>query len=196
MMAVEQFSFPIQQEKPFIGLRLLGVIGMIGAPALLLEILLQVRDQRMIGLLSLIYVSGWISSAIGLRRLKASGESAWSRAVFAVQMAGLLLALAWALQEIVRVEPGRMSALFTVADAAWPLSHVFMLVIAGFVIKARAWRGWRRVAPILCGLALPTFFCVAPLAGKTVGGALFGLMTTAGFMLLGYAVLTGRVDRR
>jgi hypothetical protein len=65
-----------------------------------------------------------------------------------------------------------------------------MLIMAGFVLRAGIWQGWRRFPPFLCGLA-PHAFIVANIFGvKDIGIILFQVMTTVGFVSLGYAVRT------
>jgi hypothetical protein len=101
---------------------------------------------------------------------------------------GLLLAGLWALQEIIHLNYIDGGAVFNICDAAWPLSHLFMLVIGVFVLRAGIWRGWRRFPPFVCGLALPAFIAASAFGVKEVGIILFSVMTTIGFLILGYAV--------
>jgi hypothetical protein len=171
---------------------------MIGAPFLCLEFILvglaldgSKPLNQLVGVLELIYLGGWLASAAGLRQLRVTGEGAVGRVIFIIQRIGLTLAALFTIQGIVQTNPDTNSVFFKVTDAAWPLSHLFMLVVGAFVLKARVWRGWRKVTPILCGLALPALFAANAIFGSKVGGVVFGLSTTATFMLLGYAVRTG-----
>jgi hypothetical protein len=198
-MITEEARTLDESEKTFPSTRLLGTLGMIGAPMMLLEGLYRSathlrnnHNDYVVGAMSLLYIIGWASSSLGMRRLRVTGDSAASRAAFAVQMAGLLLAGVWALREVVKPSSDINSTLFKVTDAAWPLSHIFMLVIGGLVLKADVWRGWRRLAPFLCGLALPTFFAASTVVRRESAGALFGIFTALGFMLQGYAVRKNR----
>lgn len=177
--------------------RLLGTIGMLCAPMLMLESLYRMawrvpdnQNNRLVGLLGTIYVAGWIASAVGMRRLRVTGRSLWSRLVFVVQMAGLVLAGLWAVQEILRPGSVNDSLFYMVIDASWPLSHLFMLVVGIFVFKAGVWRGWRRAAPFVCGLALPLFFAISAAGARTLGLIIFPATVAIGFIMLGYAVRT------
>jgi len=107
-MAAEEINIPLHRQETFFSLRLLGTCGMLGAPMMLLEGLYRhlahVGDNQInqfVGVLGFIYIGGWVCSSIGMRRLRVTGNSIWSAAVFTVQMAGLLLAGLWSIQEIV-----------------------------------------------------------------------------------------------
>lgn len=178
--------------------RLLGTVGMIGGPALLLEGiyrkiagLTNERDDRVVALLSVIYIAGWAASAVGMRRLRATGRSFWSAAIFYVQMFGLAMAGFWAVALLIGLDAQQGSTIYALTDPFWPLSHLFMLVVGLAVVKTWVWRGWRRVPPFLCGLALPLFFLTKPL-GLDEGVFAFLLMTAIGFTGLGYAVRSSR----
>ena len=175
--------------------RSLGTLGLLAAPALALEGPLQrlaaTADGRdvVMGLCSLAYVAGWAASVVGLRRLRATGEGRGARAVFGLQLAGLALAAVWAAWYV--VAPGaERSGLLRVADAAWPLSHVFMLVVFGMIVRAGRLRGWQRYPALACGLALPAVVVLRGLGAPAVAGMAFPLLTTLGFALLGVAVRT------
>ncbi|HEV7860573.1 MAG TPA: hypothetical protein VGO91_18285 [Pyrinomonadaceae bacterium] len=198
-MAVEEINIPFHRQGTFLSLRLLGACGMIGAPMMLVEGLYRYlahmadnQNNQIDGVLGLIYIGGWMCSAIGMRRLRVTGSGIWGMSVSAVQMVGLLLAGLWSMQEIVHFNALAGSELFSITDAAWPLSHLFMLVVGGFVLGAGVWHGWRRVPAFLCGLALLAFFIASAVGVREVGLVLFPVMTMIGFMSLGYAVRTSR----
>jgi hypothetical protein len=177
--------------------RLLGTIGMLCAPMLLLESLYRIAAQlpdnqnnRLVGVLGTLYIAGWMASTVGMRRLRVTGRGFWSRLVFVIQMAGLMLALLWSVQEIFRSGTAIDNTIYAVIDMSWPLSHLFMLVVGAFVIKAGVWRGWRMIAPFLCGLALPLFFAASAAGARTFGLVIFPATVTIGFIMLGYAVRT------
>ena len=73
-------------RAPF-NLRLLGTIGMIAAPMLMMETLYRMaahipdeQNNRLVGVLGTIYITGWMASAIGMRRLRVTGKSlSWLR---------------------------------------------------------------------------------------------------------------------
>jgi hypothetical protein len=64
-----------------------------------------------------------------------------------------------------------------------------MLVVGVLVRKAGVWRGWRLLAPFICGLALPLFILARLLGLESVYP--FFIMTAVGFTLLGLAVRDG-----
>lgn len=196
-MSVNQMSINAQSQRLSGNHRLLGTLGMIGAPFLCLEFILVGLTldgskplNQLVGALELVYLGGWLASAAGLRQLRVTGEGAAARVIFIIQRIGLTLAALFTIQGIVQTNPDTTSIFFKVTDAAWPLSHLFMLVVGAFVLKAGVWRGWRRFTPIWCGLALPALFATNALFGSKAGGIVFGLGTTAAFMSLGYAVRT------
>ncbi len=169
---------------------LLGTIGVVCAPMLFLSGFLYTLGDGAAALiasvLGMLYLVGWAASAAGMRQLKVAGRL--SGAVFAVQLVGLSLAFIFNVLEVAHANPDTL--LFRVTDLAWPVSHLFMLVVGALVLGARVWRGWRSWTPILCGLTLPVFFGARPVLGGEVGGLIFGVLTAVTFALLGYAVRT------
>ena len=167
---------------------------MLGAPMLFLSGLLYTLGDGPAALaasvLGMLYLIGWAASATGMRQLRVTGAGALGKTVFIVQLIGLSLALVFNVLEIARANQDTL--LFRVTDLAWPVSHIFMLVVGTLVLATRVWRGWRSWTPILCGLALPLFFAARPLLGGEVGGFIFGFLTMVTFMLLGYAVRTSK----
>ncbi len=190
-MVTERIELPAARNTSLTP-RLLGTIGMIGAPMLFLSgLLYNLGDSPaalMASVLGMLYLVGWGASAAGMRRLRVTGAGALGKTIFVVQLIGLSLALIFNALEIARANPD--TVFFRVTDLAWPVSHVFMLVVGAIVLATRVWRGWRSATPILCGLALPIFFAARPLLGGEVGGFIFGFLTMVTFMLLGYAVRT------
>jgi hypothetical protein len=184
--------------RPTFGPRLLGTLGMISAPMMaavgIYHYFGQVplgQSTQAEGVLGIIYIAGWMCTAAGMRWLGVTGTGTASTAAFLMQMVGLALAAAFSLQEIFRFGFLEGSTLSNVTDAAWPLSHLFMLAIGGLVVRAGIWKGWRRLAPFVCGLALPTFFISMAVGVPAAGFVLFPVLTAIGFSMLGYAVRTG-----
>lgn len=193
-MAAEQINLPLSKQGAFLSARLLGTLGMIASPMLFAEGMFYTfgygdsPNARFIPLLGIIYVTGWAFSLTGMRQLRATGNGTLPKAVFILQLLGLSLAFLFNVQEMTGANPD--SLFFRITDIAWPASHVFMLVVGVLVLRAKVWCGWRSATPFLCGLALPTFFAASALIGRGVAGFLFGILTAAAFMLLGYAVRT------
>ncbi|HKQ52293.1 MAG TPA: hypothetical protein VJT74_08000 [Pyrinomonadaceae bacterium] len=188
-MVTERIELPATQNS-YLTPRLLGTVGMVCAPMLFVSGFLYALGDGTAALaasaLGMLYLVGWAASAAGMRQLRVAGRL--SGAVFAVQLVGLSLALVFNVLEMAGANPDTL--FFRVTDMAWPVSHLFMLVVGALVLTARVWRGWRSWTPWLCGLALPVFFGARPLLGGEVGGFIFGVLTAIAFTLLGYAVRT------
>jgi hypothetical protein len=167
---------------------------MLASPMMLVEMRLfdfkQHGSNRVIGVLGVIYIFGWVCSAVGMRRSRVTGDNSLSKGVFVLQLLGLLLAFLWSLQEIIYSGIDKGGVFYRVTDAAWPLGHLLMLVIGILTLRAGVWEGRRRFAPLLVGLALPVAIAAALLAGEAGMGITFAVMTTAGFFTLGYSVRT------
>jgi hypothetical protein len=193
-MSINDLVVPAPRKDVLVTNRSLGTLGMLASPMMLAEMLIfgfrQHGSNRVIGVLGVIYIVGWICSAVGMRRSRVTGDNALSKGVFALQLLGLLLALLWSLQEIIYSGSDTSGVFHRVTDAAWPLSHLLMLPVGILTLRAGVWEGWRRFAPLLVGLALPVAIAAALVAGQAGMGIAFAGMTTAGFLALGYAVRT------
>ena len=191
-MSINPLALPAPRKDVFISNHFLGTLGMLAGPMMLAEVLIfgftQHGSNRVIGVLGVIYTVGWVCSAVGMRRSRVAGDNALSKGTYVVQLAGLLLAFLWSLQEITYSGIDKGGVFYGVTDAAWPLSHLFMLVIGILTLRAGVWKGWRKFAPLMVGLALPVAMAAALVAGKSAMGIAFGVMTTAGFFTLGYSV--------
>jgi uncharacterized membrane protein YhdT len=194
-MSVKDLVLPAARRDVLVTNRLLGSLGMLAAPMMLAEMKIfgfkQHGSNRVIGVLGMIYVSGWMCTAVGMRRRSATGACPLNKGVFAIQIVGLLLALSWSLQQIIYPDISMSGIFFRVTDAAWPLSHLLMVVVGVLTLRAGVWTGWRRFAPFLVGLALPAGIAAASVAGESAMGITFAALTTIGFLALGYAVRTG-----
>ena len=171
--------------------RTLGIIAMICAPALLLEgLLLRGEEDALItGIASMVFMAGWICSNIGMWRMRATGTSRWGRTVLLVQLVGLVLAFMFGFFEATGLL-GRDDLAFNVMDIAWPLSMAWMLVVGITAAVAGRMPGWRRVAPLLCGLWLPLGIPLQSVLGEQTGSIMFGVSAVL-WLLLGYAVRGG-----
>ena len=171
--------------------RLLGIIAMICAPALLIEqLLLQGREAALItGIASMVFMAGWICANTAMRRMRVTGTSKWGRAVLLVQLVGLVLAFVFGFFEATGLL-GRESIIFDITDAAWPLSMLWMVVVGVSVIVANRLSGWQRFVPLLCPFWLPITVIASVALGDTVGGVIgFGVAAVL-WILLGYAVFS------
>jgi hypothetical protein len=167
----------------------LGLVGMLGAPAMLSLTWSQpAKTDLVANLLMLAYLGAWACSAVGVRRLRATGRGRGAGVLFAIQLCALALAAC----QLVQDQSGRRplgDGFYLASDIAWPFSHVFMLVIFAAVWRARVWTGWRRWTPLACGLVLPLMFAAAA-AGVPNPRVVFGVGTAMSFFALGLAVRT------
>lgn len=163
---------------------------MVCAPALLIGALLTfgVPNAQIDGIMSTVFMAGWICSNIGMQRMQATGTGGWGRAVLLIQLTGLVLAFLFGFFETTEILDEN-NLIFIVTDASWPLSMVWMLVVGVTVIVAKRLCGWWRFVPLLCPFWLPISVVFSLLFGGTVG-LIFGFGLTAIFwVLLGYVVM-------
>lgn len=173
--------------------RILGIIAMICAPALLVEGLLRQGEENALitGVASMIFMAGWICSNTGMRQMQATGTGGWGRAVLLIQLVGLVLAFMFGFFEATGLL-GRESIIFNVTDVAWPLSMLWMLVVGITVIRANRLSGWQRFVPLLCPFWLLIAILGSMALGDMAGGLLgFGYAAVL-WVLLGYIVFESR----
>jgi hypothetical protein len=176
------------------GNRLLGAVGLLTSPMLLVQAALSgfntAPSSRLNALLGLAFLVGWACSVIGLRQLRATGRGLVASVLWSVQLVGLGLAALQQIQDFVYTSASPQTAFYAACDAAWPLSAVFMLVVGAFTTAARVLTSWRRWTPSLCGLAVPLLIMVRGTAGQQEGIWVFGIYTWVTWALLGIAVRT------
>lgn len=170
----------------------LALVGLLCSPAFLVAWFLGGFDNpnppRPIVLCQLLFLVGWFCSILAMLRLSATGQGS-ARYLLWVQLGGISLASTQELQDLLLPAPERAGILYRAGDAAWPLSVLFMLVVGIATARAGVFKGWRRFAPIFCGLALPLSLITAALAGRQAMGPAFGVMTTAAWGALAWAVM-------
>jgi len=195
-MSVNEMNLPVHQENFAVGNRVLGLLGMIGAPMLLIFFMFgntdagaakTLKDQIMC-LTGVFYMGFWMMSAVGMRRLRATGDGFGSKIVFIIQITLLGFALLFSVMEVFGYSYNNGGLLFAIADAAYPLSHLFMLVVGTLVLRAKVWNGLAKFAPFIVGFALPIFFALLPIAGMQIAGFACGALMAAGLMTIGYTV--------
>ncbi|MGZ8412059.1 MAG: hypothetical protein ACXW05_04950 [Gemmatirosa sp.] len=177
--------------------RVLGVVGLLASPAFFLQWLATEgvpKNDTTATLIGLGYLLGFACSAVGLRRLRVTGRGRGAAALFAIQCVGLLLAAGQQVQDLMGTRP-LGDAAYLATDVAWPLSHVFMLVVGVAVLRAGVWRGWRRWTPLACGLVLPLSFLPAAIWGHAAMGVVFCPGTALAFGALGLAIATAPETR-
>lgn len=171
--------------------RILGSIGMAGAPFLLIDTVSNgyfvYSHSSLSGLYNLIYITAWICSIVGLWRSGAFGNSKGGRWLYFIQLFFLCMANAWNTYEI--VQPGAGTPLYFVLDACWPLSNICMLATGITLLLARRLPGWKRFMPLLVGLWLPFGFLLWAMFSRTPAVLLaVNIYSAATWFLLGLAV--------
>jgi hypothetical protein len=199
-MAVDNITFSGRTDSAPASPRLfqtLGIIGMIGAPMMLVDSLYRLithlpgeQSNPLTGTIGLFYLISWICTAFGMRRLRVTGNGMASGVVFAIQIIGLCLAFVFNTFEVTRTSPPSESLVFQVTDMAWPLSHIFMLVVGGMVVRAKVWQGWQAVASFVPPLGLLIFLIGAAFGLREALLWTFPVFTAAGFLILANAVRT------
>lgn len=170
----------------------LGVIALLGAPSMALGIWLEqqyatLADTWWGGAWGIVYITTWMGSIVALNRLSAAGTSRFGRMLPLVMLGTMSVANLsnlWLL-----VAPSYKPTLYWVLDMCWPLSHVLMLVYGIPVAWAGRLRGWKRYAPLLCGLWLPVALSaklLLPLGWNLAVGNVYNAVAWA---LLALAVL-------
>ena len=197
--APREQGYGIPARRPDRLVSALGLVGLLCSPAFLVALALGGFDNpsppRSVLLAQLSFLVGWLCSIVGLSRPSAAGRGR-GRFILRVQMAGIMLATTQELQDLLLSAPNHAGALYRVADAAWPLSVLFMIVTGVAVSRAGVITGWRRLTPVFCGLALPVSMLVAALAGNQAMGPAFATATTIAWAALAYAVITSARTRR
>lgn len=200
-MAVNEMNLPVVRERVLRFDRLLGLAAIICAPTLLLQFFFggetgdsnSANSNPLIALLGVLYIGGWICGAIGLFQNKVYGATKSAKIVFIAQMVFLALALMFSIQETLGVSYENGGSLFFgICDAGYPLSHLFMIVVGIFVLRAKVWTNWTRFAPFLVGAALPLTLALMPFLGMGVGVFSFAGLTTLGLGAIGYSVFFAR----
>jgi hypothetical protein len=194
-MSVNEMNITLGREDFSIGSRLLGSLAMLGAPMLFIFIMFGNTDdgaaktaaERVLSMTGVVYMCGWICGAIGMRRLRATGDGFGAKILFVLQIALLICGAIYSVMETAGYNQQNGGLIFAVADAGWPLSHLLMLVVGIFVLRAKVWQGWPGYAPFLVGIALPLTLAVM---GKypQIGGCFFGSMTALGLGVIGWTI--------
>jgi len=149
--------------------RILGCIGMAGAPFLLIDTVSNgfyvYSHSSLSGLYNLIYITAWICSIAGLWRAGAFGISKAGRWMYSIQLFFLAMANAWNIYEL--IQPGAGTPLYYVLDTCWPLSNICMLATGFTLLRAGRLPGWKRFVPLFVGLWLPIGFLLWAIFSRT-----------------------------
>ena len=171
--------------------RILGCIGMAGAPFLLIDTVSNgyyvYSHSSLSGLYNLVYITAWICSIVGLWRAGAFGNNRGGRRMYHIQLFFLAMANAWNTYEI--IQPGAGTPLYYILDACWPLSNICMLATGIMLLRAGRLPGWTGFVPLLVGLWLPVGFLLWAIFSRTQAVLLAVNIYSAGmWFLLGLTV--------
>jgi hypothetical protein len=165
--------------------KLAGTFAIICAPFLLIDFLTSEQNVNTwkTGLFGFIYMAGWMTSMLALKRMEIFGNTKWAKVAFTIQLGLLSLAQVWNIW--VMFGSDYSNILFVILDICWPLSNVWMLVFGISAFKANRLHGWRRYVPLLAGLWFPVTVVPAITMGYFF---LAGPYSAFAFALLGYMV--------
>lgn len=192
-MSVQEMSLPTAQNS-LIPDRFLGIVGMVFSPMLFFASFFfspqydaPNTNPILAGLGGVLYLLGAMASATAMRNLRVTGSGKGAKILYVVQMTGLFLAMCFDVLD--NAAPNlRGTLIHTITDIAYPFSHLLMIIVGIAVIRAKVWRGWKRIPALLIGLGLPVFIISSAIFGREAVSFTFPLFTTAGFFLLGLAV--------
>lgn len=176
--------------------RLLGVIGIITAPFLCLDIIINgnnginiIQHTSLSGAYNFVFFTGCFCSITGVRAIEAGGTSKWARATLTVQLLCLFIASLCSVYEV--VSPGTDSALYFILEKFRPISHVMMLATGFTILAANRLPGWKRYIPLLAGLWLPVTLVILVFEGKSsISTIVPALYSGFVWVMLGFVVAT------
>lgn len=173
-------------------LRFLGVACMFGAPFLALSLWFQPASNGA-GISSwvsdgfgILYLLGWMCGVLGLREIGAMGNSRPKRVLYGVQLTTLALAVLSNFVEDIAPQ----SSFYKALDLSWPLSQLIFLVIALGVARYGKLAGWKRFAPLLCGLWFPSAMMWMAFLDKEASLIPAMIHATLAWFLLGWIVFS------
>jgi hypothetical protein len=157
---------------------------MLGAPFLFITLItfgagIATQKSALDGLYSVLYITGWMCSILGLWHMEATGTHRWGRIVLRIQL--LFLSLANISNLMLLFQVGLNTSLYFILDLFWPVSNIWMLATGITVIAAKRLQGWMRYVPLMVGLWLP--LCLVGL------GAVFGFNQQTMFIGGGYSAI-------
>ncbi|WP_147322675.1 hypothetical protein [Emticicia sp. C21] len=168
----------------------LGIIGLIGAPFLFIDMLVGARFPDfaesapwLSGFCGLLYITGWLASMENLRQTTETNKRDFSWYAIRIVMFTLIIA---DISNIWAITTPAKPALYYILDAGWPVSHLLMLPVAWAVIKGNLLKGYRQYLPLLMGLWFP----VCMLLGRNDFALYFGgIYSTLIWSLFAVAVM-------
>ena len=177
--------------------KLLGTVGMVGAPFLGIDFFLNgggfggasYEHTSQTGLFCLIYVSAWMCSIWGLLRANVAGFDK-GRYVLITQLVFLTIANSSNVYEIISPETASTSIFYKMMDIFWPISNLFMIVTGITILWAGSFGGPRRFIPLIVGLWIPfsvlMYFGIGEM--NKIHQVVIGTYSAVAWMLMGYVV--------
>jgi hypothetical protein len=171
--------------------RTLGILGMIGAPFLLIN---TIHDgfrtdahSSYAGFFGFVYITAWMCSMIALRRMGALSGRGFGKIIFILQMICLSLANVWNLYEW--IQPGAGTQLYYLLDTFWPVSNLCMFV-TGITIAIKGHvKDWKRFVPLVVGCWLPIGLIAWAIFSRTPAMLLFiNIYSVLAWSLMGLSI--------
>jgi hypothetical protein len=155
----------------------------------------QFEHTSLSGILSIVYISAWMCSMVGLANIKATGTSKAAKTWLIIPLITLSIANIWNIWEV--IEPGTNTFLYHLLDMFWPISNIFMFFFGMKVIVARQLDGCKRYVPLMVGLWLPFTILLNAIAGINFTIMMIsGVYSAVNWMVLGYVVYSSPVAER
>lgn len=183
--------------------KILGILAMLGAPFLFIDYTIhgangggeQFEHTSLSGILSIIYISAWMCSMIGLKNIHVAGTSKNSILWMTIPLVTLSIANIWNVWEV--LQPGANTFLYHLLDAFWPISNMFMFIFGIRVLWAKQLQGWRRLVPLMVGLWLPISILLSITTGlSSTSMMVSGLYSAFAWTVLGYVVYSSQLDKK
>ena len=181
--------------------RTLGLIAILCSPFLAIQLSIygifeNYKATSLAGIFSLIYMTGWLCSIVGLYKLSAAGNRRIGKTIILIQLIFLSLGEIWNVYSI--IIPGSTTMLYRVLDLFWPISNIFMFVTGLSVLLAKQLHGWKRFITFIVGLWFPITIAILPaIFGHGQLTVLFvSLYSVAGWSFLGFAIYQSPVQKR
>ena len=173
--------------------RHLGILALIGSPWLCIGSYVEgkmpeLSDSWFTGVWGILFISGWICSAIALNRLRATGTTFFGRTMLVALIVFLTIAN---ISNVIQVIAERdKPSYFMVLDAFWPLSNLVMLIVGIMVIVVKGLPGWKRYVPFATGMWFPLAMLSLSIDDRFISAFLGGIYSALAWALLAVAVMT------
>ena len=183
--------------------KLLGIIAMGGAPFLFIDFIIhgqngggeQFEHTSLSGIFSIIYISAWMCSMIGLKNIHAAGNTKSGKIWMSIPLITLSMANIWNIWET--IQPGANTMLYHMLDAFWPISNSFMFLYGIRVLWVKELQNWRRFVPLMVGLWLPISILLNLSFGLNPTSMIIsGVYSALSWTILGYVVYTSQPNNK